>query len=185
MTFSRREKVLLIISAVAALGYAGAVYVLDPLLDAQQTVREEIAKQRAELESLRALAAERARYQRHVDALRGKVAGAESVLMKENRVPVVAAEMQEKIHRFEQETGVHIVRESVLSSKTHEQYMEIPVELSVKGSLRDIHAFLYKVETNEQLLTIPRLTIRSSGAAAGQLSVDVHIAGHMAGRGTL
>jgi Tfp pilus assembly protein PilO len=185
VTLSAREKMLVAISALVALGYAGTVYVLDPLLESQQTVREEIVRQRTELESLRMLASERGRYQRRVESLRGLVAEAESVLLNENKIPVVAAEVQEWIHRFGQETGVSIVREAVLPQKTHEQFVEIPVELSVKGSLRDIHAFLYKVEMNERLLTVPRFAIRSPVASTGPLSVDLHIAGHMVSRGKL
>ena len=179
MTLSSRERVLVLASAFMVLGYVGTVYVLDPFLESQQVVREQVEIQRQELASLRALASERGRYERRVDSLRARVAEAESVLLKENKVPVVAAEVQERIHQFGQETGVSIVRESVLRPKVHEQLLEIPVELSVKGSLRDIHAFLYKVETNEKLLTIPQFIIRSPMAPASPLSVDLHIAGHI------
>ena len=183
MKLSPREKALVAVSALVALGYAGTVYVLDPLLESQQTVRQEIARQRTELESLRTLASERGRYQRRVESLRDRVAEAESVLLKENKVPVAAAEVQEWIQRFGQETHVNIVREAVLPPKAREEFVDIPVELSVKGSLRDIHVFLYKVEMNEKLLTIPRFAIRSSVASTGSLSVDLHIAGHMKSRG--
>lgn len=182
MTLSPREKALVAVSALVALGYAGAVYVLDPFLESQQVVRGQIETQRMELESLRRLASERGRYQRRVENLRSRVEEAESMLLKENKVPVAAAEVQERIHQFGQETGVNIVRESVLRAKAHEPFLEVPVELSVKGSLRDIHAFLYKVETNEKLLTVPQFVIRSPMASTGALSMDLHVAGHITNR---
>ena len=55
--------------------------------------------------------------------------------------------------------------------------------ISVRGSLREIHAFLYKVETNEKLLTVPQFIIRSPMASSGPLSVDLHIAGHIVNGG--
>ena len=154
MTLSPRERTLVALSFLAVVGYAGTVFVLEPFLESQQAVREQIDSQRLELESLRQLASERGRYERRVESLRARVAEAELVLLKENKIPVVAAEVQERIHQFGLETGVTIMRESVLRPKVHEQLLEIPVELSVRGSLREIHAFLYKVETNEKLLTV-------------------------------
>ena len=185
MTLSSRERALVMASVFLVLGYVGTVYVLDPFLESQQVVREQIEVQRVELLSLRMLASERGRYQRRIEDLRVRVAEAESVLLKENKIPVVAAEVQERIHQFGQETGVSIVRESVLRPKDHEQFVEIPVELSVKGSFREIHTFLYKVEMNEKLLTVPQFVIRSPTSSTGALSLDLHIAGHIANGGKL
>jgi len=185
MTLSSREKVLAMVSALMVLGYVGIVYVLDPFLESQHVVREQIESRRLELASLRALVSERARYQRRVEDLRARVTEAEAVFLKENKVPVVAAEVQARIHQYGQETGVSIVRESVLRAKDHEQFVEIPVELSVKGVLREVQAFLYKVEMNDKLLTVPQFVIRSPMTSTGVLSLDLHIVGHIANGGKL
>lgn len=185
MKLSAREKALVLMTALVGIGYLGVVYVLDPLFVSQQAVRERIEEQRVELESLRALVAVRGRYQQRVENLRVRVAEGEAVLLNENKVPVAAAEVQERIHQFGRETGVSIVRETVLRPKQQELFIEIPVELSVKGTLREIQEFLYKIETNEKLLTVPQFVIRSSVSSTGPLSVDLQIAGHMSSGGTL
>lgn len=185
MRLSSREKVLVLASALMVLGYIAVVYMVDPFLESQREVREQLDARRSELASLRALAGERSRYQRRVDDLRVRVADAESLLLEENKIPIVAAEIQERIHQYGLEAGVSIVRESVLRPKDHEQFVEVPVELSVKGALREIHAFLYKVEMNEKLLTVPKFVIRSPLTSTGALSLDLHIAGHIATGGKL
>jgi hypothetical protein len=74
---------------------------------------------------------------------------------------------------------VSIIREAVLRPKQNDMFLEVSIELSVKGSLGQIKDFLYRVETHDKLLTIPQLSIRSSFSANGPLSVDLRVAGHM------
>jgi len=179
MNLTKREKGIVLLAGVLAIGYAGLTYVLDPFLDSQATVQEAVEQKRLELQQLLALVAENERYQRKVDDLRVRVSEAEAMLLKEDKVPVVAAEVQEVVHQFGRETGVSIIRESVLRPKEQEVVVEVPVEVSLKGSLREVQEFVYKVESHHKRLTIPQIAIRSSVASNGPLSVEMQIAGHM------
>lgn len=179
MTLTVREKGIVAVAGLLAIGYVGVTYVLDPFLASQATVQEAIEQKRLEHQQLMALVAERERYQRKVDDLRVRVSEAEAMLLQEDKVPVAAAEVQEVVHRFGRETGVSIMRESVLRPKEQEVLVEIPVEVSLRGSLREVQEFVYKVESHDKILTIPQLAIRSSMASNGSLTVDMQIAGHM------
>jgi Tfp pilus assembly protein PilO len=179
MKLTVREKGIVVLAGVLAIGYAGVAYVVDPFLESQTAVQEAIEQKRLEYQQLVALAAERERYQRKVDDLRLRVSEAEAMLLKEDKAPVVAAQVQEVVHQFGRETGVSIMREAVLRPKEQEVVVEVPVEVSLKGSLREVQEFVYKVESHDKMLTIPQIAIRSSPASNGLLSVEMHIAGHM------
>jgi len=176
---SVREKWIMAIAGVLVLAYAGVTYLLDPFLVSQEAVQEEIQQKRLELDELMMLVSQRSRYQRKLESLRVRVSAAESMLLEAGKVPVAAAKVQEVLHKFGQEAGVNIVRESVMRPKELDTVVEVPVELSLKGSLREIQQFLYQVESHNKLLTIPQLAIRSSMASNELLSVDLQIAGHM------
>ncbi|WP_455379491.1 type II secretion system protein GspM [Petrachloros mirabilis] len=179
MKLSPRERTILLLAGLLAVGYAGVVYAVDPLLESQAEVRERIEQTRLELGKLTARASERSRYEERVETMKARISGAETILMQEDKVPVVAAQVQEFIHQLGQETGVAIVRESVLHQKEKDLLTEIPVELSLKGSLRDVHHFLHKIETHEKLLTVNKLAIRSSYSSDNALSVELQIVAHM------
>jgi Tfp pilus assembly protein PilO len=179
MKLSRREQGVLALLSLAGLVYVGFVYGIDPVLGSQQAIREEIELKRASLDQYRLVASERKRFQDRVSELQARVTESEGFLLRGDKVPVAAAEVQELLHHFEQETGVSIIREAVLRPKQNDMFLEVSIELSVKGSLGQIKDFLYRVETHDKLLTIPQLSIRSSFSANGPLSVDLHVAGHM------
>lgn len=180
MKLSSRERWIVGLAGLLALAYGGVTYVMEPFLESQEAVQEAIEQKQSELEKLVMFVSEEGRYRRKIENLHARVSAAETMLLAEGKVPVAAAEVQEVVHKFGQEAGVSIVRESVIRPKELEAVVEILVELTLKGSTRQIQHFLYQVETHGKLLTISQLAIRSPMAANGPLSVDLQIAGHMA-----
>ncbi len=179
MKISTREKRFLIIGALAVFAYVGSGYVIAPLVVSQVGIQEQIQERRTALERHRSLPPERDRYQRKVNALKARLHQAEELLLKGETAPLVAAEVQGLVHRFGQETGLSIVRENVPRPKQTETFVQVPVELSLRGNLQAVRDFLYQVQTAEHLLTVPKLIIRSGRSRAGTLSVDLRVAGHM------
>lgn len=179
---SPREKRVLIAGGLAVAAFLVTVYVIEPFISSQLKVREEIREKKALLERHQLLASEKDRYQRKVEGLKAELRQAEGVLLKGEKLPLVAAELQGLLHKLGQEAGVTIVRENVPPPKKVEMFTQVTVELSVKGELKAIRDFLYKVQTAPKLLTVPKLIIRgvpSRGQTA--LSADLQVAGYMTG----
>lgn len=182
MKISTREKRVLIAGGLAVAAFLVTVYVIEPFLSSQGKIREEIREKKALLERHQRLASEKDRYQRKVEGLKAELRQAEGVLLKGEKLPLVAAELQGLLHKLGQEAGLTIVRENVPPPKKIEMFTQVTVELSVKGELKAIRDFLYKVQTAPKLLTVPKLTIRgvaSRGLTA--LSADLQVAGYMTG----
>jgi Tfp pilus assembly protein PilO len=180
MKISTREKWVLIIGGIAVAGIVGYLYGVQPFISSQLEVREEIAQQRALLEQYQLLAAEKERYRRRIEQLRHNLDEAQGLLMKGEKLPLAAAELQGLLHRLGQESGVTIVRENVLPPKKIDILNQVTVELSVRGEIKALRDFLYKIHEVPKLLTIPRLTLRASHVrgATVPLSMDLQVAGY-------
>lgn len=180
MKISKREKQFLVVGALAVFAYVGIVYVIEPLVASQVEVREQIEERQALLEQQRSLPSDRGRYQRKVDILNARLHEAEELLLKGEKAPLAAAKVQAFVHSFGEETGLTITRENVLRPTQLEAFVEVPVELSLRGDLQGVRDFLYRVQTARNLLVVPKLVIRSSPSPTRTtLSVDMQVAGYM------
>ena len=182
MRSAPREKRFLITGGLAVAAFLATVYVIEPLVSSQLKVREEIRERKALLERHQLLASEKDRYRRKVEGLKAQLQQAEGLLLKGEKLPLVAAELQGLLHKLGQEAGITIVRENVPPPKKIEVFTQVTVELSVKGELKAIRDFLYRVQTAPKLLTVPKLIIRGT-PSRGQtaLSADLQVAGYIVG----
>ena len=180
---SARERRWLILGGLAVAAYLAAVYVVEPFLTSQAQVREQIQERTALLQRYQLLASDKGRYQRRLEELKVRFAQAEALHFKGEKLPLVAAQIQGVLHQIGQEAGLTFVRENVAPPKKIEMFTQVTVELSLRGELKAIRDFLYKVQAAPQLLTIPRLTLRGT-AARGQTSLmaDLQVAGYMVSR---
>lgn len=180
MKISRRERGFLIVGGLAVAAILAGVYVGEPLVSSELMVREEIQRQQALLERHQFIASEKERYRKTVEALRTQVQEARESHFREEKLPLVAAEIQGLLHTLGQEAGIIIVRENVPPPKKTGVFTPVTVELSVRGELGTLRDFLYKIQTAPKLLTIPKLIIRGV-PARGQigLSADMQVDGYV------
>lgn len=184
MTISHRERRVLLAAAVVAGAVAAFVYVVQPFVAAQLRAREQLAEHRALLTRLGRVASGKDAYQRHVEALRARLRGAEPRLFRGDKPALAAAELQELLHTIGREVGVSVIRENVPLSRKSGDFTEISVELSMRGDLKAIRNFLYRLQTAPRLLTVPKLVMRSYPApGVASLSADVQVSGYLVGDG--
>ena len=182
MKISARERRYLIAGGLAVAAYLAAVYVIEPLISSQFRVREEIGKRAALLERHQLLASEKDRYRQRVEGLKAQLHQGEALYFNREKLPLVAAEIQGLLHKLGDEAGLTIIRENVPPPKKVEMLTQVTVELSVRGEMRAIRDFLYKVHTAPKLLTVPKLTIRgTTSRAQPALMADLQVAGYTTG----
>ena len=182
MKISKREKGFLIVGGLAVLAYLGGVYVVEPFVASRTGLRAVIEENQALLERQELLASDRERYRRRAAALRSQLQQAGTRHFPGEKAPVVAAEIQGILHTFGQEAGVTIARQNVPPPKKVEMFTQVTVELSVRGEMRAIRDFIYRISTAPKMLTIPRLVIRGFPSQTTMpLSADLQVAGYMLG----
>ncbi len=179
MRVSAREKRFLTTGGALAAAILLGLYVVEPFLTARTAAREEIALARRTVERQGVLDAERERLQGQIARLEGRLQEDEGLLFAGERLPVVAAEIQGLLHALGQETGVAILRENVPQPRKADRYTQVTVELSVRGELRAVRDFLYRVQTAPKLLGVPRLAIRgTTSRTQTALTADLQVIGY-------
>ena len=182
MKISKREKCFLLFGGAAAGVALVSMYVVEPLVTFQLGVREQLRQKAGLLERQQLLAADEERYQQRVDTLRAELRSAEASHFTGDKVPLVAAEIQELLHKLGEEASITVARQNVPAPKKLDRLTQVTVELSVRGDLRAIRDFLHKVQAAPKVLTIPRISVRGApGRGQATLVADLQIAGYIVG----
>ncbi|MDA8215103.1 MAG: GspMb/PilO family protein [Nitrospiraceae bacterium] len=97
---------------------------------------------------------------RRLEATKGELRGLENGLIKGNKPPLVAAELQRLLKEMAKASGVDIKSERAMSPVDLEMYSAIPVEIGFTATTKKLKDMLLMIETSPLLLTIPEMEIR-------------------------
>lgn len=185
MKVSTRERRLLLGAGVAAVLVAAVVHGVAPFVAAELGVREQIEERRALLARSRRAAAGKEGYERQASGLRARLHRAEELLFRGEKPALTAAELQELLHGIARDAGVTAVRENVPPARVSGAFTEVAVELSLRGDLKAVRDFLFRVQTAPRLLTVPKLVLRGHPApGVVTVTADVQVSGYMLGAAT-
>jgi Tfp pilus assembly protein PilO len=84
----------------------------------------------------------------------------EKGLLKGDKPPVAAAEIQKRLKALAQSLGIEIKSERTLNPTDDGLYIGIPVEIGFTASTAKLKDILYKIKTSPLLLTITKIRIR-------------------------
>jgi len=184
MKISARERNLLIAAGVAAAAVVVVVYVVEPFVRAQVAVRQQLEERQALLARYARAGAETEEYQRQVAGLRARLRRAEAPLFRGEKPALAAAELQELLHRIAEDVGVTTIRENVPPARPKGAFTEVAVELSLRGDLKAMRDFLFRLQAAPRLVTVSKLVLRSHPApGVVTLTADVQLTGYMVGNG--
>ncbi len=174
---SRRKSVLilLLLGIVLILAFQ---FVLDPLLESERKVKDEISMDKKMLQ----------RYQEYIDGKSGKeielnqvsqqVESIQSKLLPGETPQINAANLQEILKKLSDKNGIQIRSFRIGEPKETTFYVKIPViiEINPTKSVASLTYFIYDIENYEKLLLISDLDItapnmRSPSEIQGSLTV--------------
>lgn len=187
MDISSAQKRWLLVGGGLVLLILAVAYGVIPALRSQEQIREEVRQKQDILTRSPRVLAEQERYQQEVAGLQAGLRQGADVLFTGDKLPVIAAAIQDLLHTIGQETGINIVRENVRPPKKMDPLTEVAVELSIQGDIRGVRDFLYKIQAAPKLLTLPKIVIRSlpvrgpTGVAAELLIAGYLLAGEEKG----
>lgn len=182
MKIAKREKRFLLVGGLALVANFGYAYVVEPLIDSQLEMREQIQIKQSLLDRYRPPVLGKDHYQRKLIELGTQLSAADALLLQEKKPTLAAANLQGLLHKIGQESGLTVLRENVLTSRERDSFVEIPVELSLRGDLAALRNFLYRLQTAPHLLTVPKLLLkRSYGTTNPIFTADVQVLGYVRG----
>jgi type II secretory pathway component PulM len=164
---SRRERTLIGLGVAGLLTAGGYLYVVEPMLARQREVAELIPIREATLERRRLMVAQREPLTGELETLARKVEAGSSRLLSGPTAPLAASELQKLVKELATAAEVDVRSERVMAPVDLKGVLEIPIELTVACTVRQVVSLLSRLEQTPRLLRVTDLKIRV--AAPGQL----------------
>ena len=179
MTVSTRERRFLLAGGAALVAFLAVNYLVAPVVSSQMRVRTQHREKLQALERYQLVAEGRKRYERKFADADQLFSQLRQQLLPGEKLTLAAADLQARLHKVAGESGVTIVSESIHPPKPAEGFTRVSVELSLNGDLKKLHDFLYKIESSQKLLAMPKLVVNASFPRPGaELQVVVVVSGY-------
>ena len=177
-----RERRLLILAGLIAIGVAGYVYVLEPLMEAHAATRELVVARRGLLARQERLVARSEAYEKELAEFRGEIERRRQRLLAGDKAPVAASELQKLVKTTAQEAGIEVRSERILAPVDRGGYAEVPVEMTLTGTIRGLTAFLHRLDEAPILVAMTDLKVRAPATGASRdLSATIAMSGFIPG----
>ena len=179
-TLNRRERTVIGVAAGVLIVVALYFYVVEPLLDRSRELAELAPAREATLEARRRLIAQRPRLIEELAEATRILEEQTARLLPGPTAPLAASDLQRVVKDVAAGAKVDVRSERVLPPTEVGGLQEVPIELTVAGSIRDTVALLFQVERTNRLLTVKDVKVRV--VAVGQpreLMTTLTVAGYL------
>ncbi|HTK92914.1 MAG TPA: type II secretion system protein GspM [Verrucomicrobiae bacterium] len=180
LALRKRERTVIAVGLVLVLAVGGYVLLLEPALTRQRQAAETILAREATLEGRRAVVARRDRLSLELEMLERHVDEASVGLLPGPTAPLAASALQKIMKDLAAGAAVDVRSERVLTPQELSGVLEIPLELTVAGSIRQIVTLLARLERVTSTVAVKDMKIRV--AAPGQpreLLATLLVAGYL------
>jgi Tfp pilus assembly protein PilO len=179
LTLKPREGRLIGIAGAAALAIGAYFYVIEPLVLRAREIDTLARAREASLDRRRLLVAQRSRLTEELDAVTKQLDSEAVRLLRGPTAPLAASELQNFIKDVAAAGSVEVRSERVLPAVDRDGLQEVPIELTIAGSLRDTVAILARLERADRLLTLKDLKIRVAAPGQRDLVMTLTVAGYL------
>jgi Tfp pilus assembly protein PilO len=179
-SLSSRERVVVGVGAVVALVIGGYLLVVEPILARSRAAETTVTAREAALERRRLLVAQRPRLAEELAAVDARLEMEARRLLRGPTAPLAASELQKLVKDLLAAGNVEVRSERVLPASDQNGLQEVPIELTIMGSIRDTVNALARLERADRLLALKDFKIRV--VAVGQpreLLTTLTVAGYL------
>ena len=179
-SLSPRERLVVGVGAVVALMVAGYLVVVEPILARSRVAETTVPAWEAALERRRLLVAQRPRLAEELAAVDARLEMEARRLLRGPTAPLAASELQKLVKDLLAAGNVEVRSERVLPASDQNGLQEVPIELTIMGSIRDTVNALSRLERADRLLALKDFKVRV--VAVGQpreLLTTLTVAGYL------
>jgi len=179
-TLNRRERTVIGLALGALLVVGLYFYAVEPLIDRTRELAELAPARAATLEARRRLIAQRPRLTEDLEEATKTFQQQTERLLPGPTAPLAASELQRVVKDVAAGANVDVRSERVLPTTDVSGLQEVPIELTVAGSIRDTVALLSRIERTSRLLKVKDVKVRV--VAVGQpreLLTTLTVAGYL------
>ena len=159
MNISQRDKKILIAGIVFVVCYMLVFYVAEPIYKKQAKTDDKIKIKVQFIQKNYEVLNQKSYYQEKEKANQSTHVSLARKFFKEKQPGLAAASLQKLVESFSSGTVV-IERTKVNKLKYIEGILAVPIEISVRSSLKNLSLFLMRIENHEKFLIIEELRLR-------------------------
>jgi len=157
---SSRERYFVLAALGTAVIFSTVKYGIDPFIERQQLVREEIPVRIQQLEKYRRFVAGKSRSEENLKRIRALSKKSEQKMLPGATPALAAANLQDILKTLSAKNLISIKSEKVLDTKPLDFFERIPVQIEFTSTITNLTNFLHDIESYEKLLIINDLTVR-------------------------
>jgi len=139
---------------------AGWLFAVEPLRERNRELAELVPAREQVLAKRRDLIARAPAVKRELEEATQRVAQIKTRLLAAATPPVAASELVKIVKDAAQQAHLEVRSERILTPAARGELLEIPVEITVSGGIRDLVTLLYQLEDTRKILTLHDLKIR-------------------------
>lgn len=159
-TISARERTLIGVAVGLAVLIAGWLFAVEPLRERNRELAELVPAREQVLAKRRDLIARAPAVKRELEEATQRVEQLKTRLLAAATPPVAASELVKIVKDAAQQAHLEVRSERILTPAARGELLEIPVEITVSGGIRDLVTLLYQLEDTRKILTLHDLKIR-------------------------
>ena len=159
MTISQRDKKVLIAGIVFVVCYLLFFFVAEPIYKKQAKTDDKIKTKVQFIQKYYEVLNQKSYYQEKEKANQSTHVSLARRFFQEKQPGLAAASLQKLVESFSSGTVV-IERTKVNKLKYIEGILAVPIEISVRSSLKNLSLFLMRIENHEKFLIIEELRLR-------------------------
>ncbi len=178
LRISRREKRLIGVAILAVVLFFSYDYMADFLYYRPLRIREQIFHERNKLERSELKIQAQSKLKGRLATTRREMDRIKRRLLPGDKPPIAAARLQRIIEEIARQTNVNITSQKIDKPIEHPSVLEVPVEVVFRCNVGELKNFLYRIESHQKLLNIPKWTIRvPNHRNPKEIQVNMTIAG--------
>lgn len=160
----------------------GIVYRFFPIIENIESLEDEIALKEKNLIKYRRMVQERNELEARRLSLNRMVERAESGLLDGKTASLGAVNVQNTLKEITGQRDMEVLTMRVLKPESKEEdiYMSIPVQITVRCTIRQLKEIIYQIESSSKFLKINDCRIRViRGRTEGQIQATLTVTGFM------
>ena len=160
MVTSRRERTILVIGGAAAVLVLGWIFVVEPLTERVRATSELVPTRSQALARRLDLIARKDAIVKELERTNAEIERASARFLTEAAPAVAASELQKLTKDMAAQASTEIRSERILPPVERGEILEIPVEITVSGEIRQLVDLLAQLDAAPKMLTVQDLRVR-------------------------
>jgi Tfp pilus assembly protein PilO len=158
---SRRERGLVILSALILLVFVAKFAVVTPLMERREWVKSQLESQPQLLQKNLRYLGRKESLLAALEAARTQLKAQEPKLLTGDTASVSASDLQETVQAMATREGTQVITTRVLNPETVGSFSKIGIQMEVGGQIQQIANLIRGIETAPKLLVIDEINVRS------------------------